>query len=352
MIKGKRKGFLLIATGVVLIIIIAFIIYSFREKYEWEEIDFKNDLSSLLYAEIDTSNERNLVMVVEEFSRGLYIQHFHYIPPHHIVRHREIGRERRIDESEVRRIRELEIAEIIIYDLLTQELEVTIDALSVFRETSLTEEGYQLQRLSFGARNYIEDGEQYLFLPIANTELWSQSFTTLHLNLRTRATTIDREWLRSVHELGQDKSEGGAAFREEMNILRWLVGEIEFFEYMTGQQRGNVGEGGIRVSYTDFPGVVQIQMQALLLPVDNENLYTRFPGLRNFQGREDVRVFLFIKDYPTPEEILALLMEGGREFSFEGLVLSGDLSIDGEEHEIHSFDDFFKWRGIERWRDE
>ena len=46
----------------------------------------------------------------------------------------------------------------------------------------------------------------------------------------------------------------------------------------------------------------------------------------------------------TDEEVMRLLMEDGEEISFEGCVLPADESKDGEEHEIHSFEEFYQWK--------
>ena len=37
-------------------------------------------------------------------------------------------------------------------------------------------------------------------------------------------------------------------------------------------------------------------------------------------------------------------MEEGEEITYEGCVLSGERSIDGEAHKISCMDDYIKWR--------
>ncbi len=100
-------------------------------------------------------------------------------------------------------------------------------------------------------------------------------------------------------------------------------------------------------SYHNFEGVYKIQALAKFLPEQNEALYGMFPELEQYRGEEDCYVCLYIGGYPTAEELLRLFMEDGQEISFEGVVMSGEYSIDGEEHEIHSFEEYEQWRARE-----
>ena len=101
------------------------------------------------------------------------------------------------------------------------------------------------------------------------------------------------------------------------------------------------------MEYHNFEGVYQIEIMAKYLPKQNEALYGMFPELEQYRGEEDCYVCLYIGGYPTAEELLRLFMEDGQEISFEGVVMSGEYSIDGEEHEIHSFEEYEQWRAHE-----
>lgn len=102
------------------------------------------------------------------------------------------------------------------------------------------------------------------------------------------------------------------------------------------------------ISYQNFEGVFEVRGLAEYLPEHNEVLYGMFPGLEQYRGEEDCHICLYIAGNPTAEELLRLFMEDGQEISFEGVVLSGKDSIDGEDHEIRSFEEYEQWYDAER----
>ena len=48
---------------------------------------------------------------------------------------------------------------------------------------------------------------------------------------------------------------------------------------------------------------------------------------------------------------MSLFIEDGSEISFEDVVMVSEASIDGEEHEINSFEEYFRLRDFS-WLDE
>jgi hypothetical protein len=96
-------------------------------------------------------------------------------------------------------------------------------------------------------------------------------------------------------------------------------------------------------------GLVVIALNSNYLPQESQESYSRFPGLRDFIGEEDLNVSVIISNDITNEEILLMFMEDGRDINFEGAVLRSGWSIDGEEHEIHSFEDFDRLMDFGRW---
>jgi len=98
-----------------------------------------------------------------------------------------------------------------------------------------------------------------------------------------------------------------------------------------------------------FPNIVTVVLSPDNLPMESENLYSRFPGLRQYQGQNGLEINLELTGYPTAEEVFELFMEDDHEVVFEGLVISGDYSIDGEEHKITSFEDYFRLRDFSDW---
>lgn len=98
-------------------------------------------------------------------------------------------------------------------------------------------------------------------------------------------------------------------------------------------------------------GYFKIRLETADLPQQNEELYSLFPELKNYIGQEGYYVHLLIGNNPSAEYLLRLLMEDGKEISFEHMEpIPADESIDGQEHEVHSFEEYYQWKDI-YWRD-
>ena len=98
-------------------------------------------------------------------------------------------------------------------------------------------------------------------------------------------------------------------------------------------------------------GCFKMDIEAIDLPHQNEELYSLFPELKNYIGQEGYYIHLVIGNSPSAEYLLRLLMEDGKEISFEHMEpIPADESIDGQEHEVHSFEEYYQWKDI-YWRD-
>lgn len=91
-------------------------------------------------------------------------------------------------------------------------------------------------------------------------------------------------------------------------------------------------------------GYVILHVSAWALPKDNVELYRRFPGLEEYRNNKDKVVTLFFPNYPQIEDIFPLFLEEGQDISFENVILKAEGAIDAQEHEIHSFDEYYQWR--------
>ena len=94
-----------------------------------------------------------------------------------------------------------------------------------------------------------------------------------------------------------------------------------------------------------FPneGIAEVRIATYALPKENKELYSKFPGLKQYQEQEGLVARIFLGSYPSAEEVLKLFLEEGQEISFEGCIMDGKYSIDGLPHEINSFDEFDQW---------
>ena len=84
---------------------------------------------------------------------------------------------------------------------------------------------------------------------------------------------------------------------------------------------------------------------------NNTKLFTMFPELKSLcdeikkndinEGRANMAVDIVLTGNPSEEEIMSIMLPEGREVSFEGVKINDENSVDGKEHDIHSFDE---WR--------
>ena len=59
------------------------------------------------------------------------------------------------------------------------------------------------------------------------------------------------------------------------------------------------------------------------------------------EGRANTGVDIVLTGNPSEEEIMSIILPEGREVSFDGVKINAENSVDGKEHDIHSFDE---WR--------
>ncbi len=226
--------------------------------------------------------------------------------------------------------------ELYAYDIQTREKRVLIDMADY-------EEAYEDMNLTYTEGCWLVDGEPS-YLSIIET--------------CPNETITDEEI--DYDYLSVNVADGSYQILEErprswMDYRTMILSELEGKVFLTN----NLPEGAMPeelrlydykfhiVKYHNFEGVYKIEIMAKFLPEQNEALYGMFPELEQYRGEEYCYVCLYIGGYPTAEELLRLFMEDGQEISFEGVVMSGEYSIDGEEHEIHSFEEYEQWRAHE-----
>jgi len=99
-----------------------------------------------------------------------------------------------------------------------------------------------------------------------------------------------------------------------------------------------------------WKGCCIIGMPITSLPEKNQQLYKMFPDLakiseeaklQEWENEDEIPyIDIYLVDDPTEEEIIRLLIPDEQEINFEGMKISGTNSIDGQEHEIRSFEEY------------
>ena len=357
-IKNKRSFYGFVVLFVVIVVISVIKLWSWRaHEATWEEFYWGRDLDSLIYAVPSEMNENDIVFVIDKELSFPILSQF-YIPAHFVIRPDLVGRARLWGGSfsSVPEDYDWKNINFHVYDIITRERIRTIDLLSlldVLEEDVIEEFGYTQSTLVYELEAR-EDGELYLGFLLSEIESNSldRRYLWLRMNFHTDEVTLEESF--SFERQNWTRAEN-RDFSLQMDVLSlgrmWNVGNYDIF-LINGieiEAWGDVSLPNFTIGGAGFPGTAKISLQAILLPEESQSLYSRFPGLRQFQGREDLEVNVVITGYPTAEEILEMFMEDGREISFEGLRLRYDWSIDGEEHEINSFEDFFRLRDISWW---
>ena len=100
-------------------------------------------------------------------------------------------------------------------------------------------------------------------------------------------------------------------------------------------------EGCRQIHFTDIEDISE----------NNTKLFTMFPELKSLcdeikkndinEGRANMAVDIVLTGNPSEEEIMSIILPEGRELSFDGVKINAENSVDGKEHDIHSFDE---WR--------
>ena len=353
-LRNKKILFYLImlaALAAIIIVVGSKMWIWYTHELTWEEFSWMRDLDSLIYASSSEINENDIAFVIDK-ELSYPISRQAYIPEHYVICADFVGRRRlwRDSESSASKEYDWENVNFHVYDIFTKERVRTIDLLSLLydlEEDLIEEFGYTESTLSYRLEAR-ENGELYIWFRLRErrNDSWTdRRHLWLRMNFHTGEVTVEesflvgRQWWTREEDLN---------FSLQMSVLSlghmWNVGDYDIFSIngIEVEAWGNVSMPNFTIWGGGSLGSTLISLQAKLLPEESQSLYSRFPSLRQFQGQEDLEVNIVITGYPTAEEILEMFMEDGREISFEGLVLSGDLSIDGEYHEINSFEDYFK----------
>ena len=199
----------------------------------------------------------------------------------------------------------------------------SIDIKKIIRETpELNKVDNQIYRIPFKA--IAVDGAFYFGVDIAEWPTPKALKKTLYTNFQNEETMIKprmmEDWLLARSRY------------VDIFSRKFLESNMENCPYVTTMY---YWEDAVKLSFTTDK-----------LPKNNKKLYEKFPDLKEkLEELEEkglrARLEVVLTGEPSYEEIMELLMEEGREPVFEDIKISAEDSVDGEEHEVHSFDD---WR--------
>ena len=358
MMNSNRKRSIIIAVifSVVLIsgVFIVLIVRDNRDTVEWRYFDGETNMDSIVHVETSLLNEEDIVFIVNT-NIDQHIRYRHYLSGHYILGRIFIGRMN--DEDNILEVEQLDH---IIYDLVSGEPVRTVNFLEIMEEFGEISDEFQI--VDPIPSVYGIGTENFYFEWRISENSWDERnsenvvYKYILMNYGTGEISLHDESQRS-----------GLAFTENEGELARQISVFDDFRMGSSLESFYLNNGIIRNEHRDFsisqlvtryfipsvtiPSIVIVTLSPDNLPMESESLYSRFPGLREFQGEDGFEINIVLTGYPTAEEVFELFMEDGHEVVFDGLVMRGGMSIDGEEHEINSFEDYFRLRDFS-WLDE
>ena len=129
-------------------------------------------------------------------------------------------------------------------------------------------------------------------------------------------------------------------FKDSMLLARSRYLDIFSLKFL----QDNMQSAPFITSMYYWQDCVKISFTTDKLPENNTKLYEKFPDLKQkLEGLngQKARLEVVLTGNPSYEDIMELIMEDEREVVFNNITISAEDSVDGLEHEVHSFDD---WR--------
>ena len=104
--------------------------------------------------------------------------------------------------------------------------------------------------------------------------------------------------------------------------------------------------------YDCWEGVVEASADIDKINENHKKLYEKFPDLKEKidklkRDKKDAELVVVLTDSSSYEELAELLKEDGQEDIFKDIVIRTKDSVDGMEHQIHSFDDWRKYYRVD-----
>ena len=337
--ESRKKTLAIVALLCLLVIgVLIALIVRHSNNTDWIYFESERNMDSIVHVEVSLLDENDIVFIVDKdhprptTSRS-------YIPSHYILGTRIKGQE----SEDI--IQEFLHIENIIYDLLSGEEVKVIDLFEIMEEFEEQLYGYEL----IGASPLVEmldSGDIYLIWRFSNREMSNFNIQNIIMNYETGEISFyDSEARRTSF------TESERELRLQRSFFRqyWVESDLDSFYNDNGFINNEFEDFSVLRA---FPETTTILLIPENLPLESESLYSRFPELRDFQGQDGLEINVLLTGNLTAEEIFEMFMEDGHEIVFDGLIMSGYYSIDGEEHEINSFEDYFRLRDFSDWDDE
>ena len=301
-----------------------------RENIKTTVVDDKYD--EILYVETGAINPIDTVIVTKQNTRYAYTK---LVFPGEYIYLADCEYTYDFKEGDILKI---DKAQYEICDLTTGRTLRTIDVKEI---SEMLEPDQIIVHPAAGAAIMDQEGNKYISFNLKNKED-PEDKRRMYVNIETGEAFVRMrsDGIEEIKSLSGKQSSSGTSYNvlvfDEIGLIK-----ANGFESYYSERYGEV-TFGMDVGHWGYD-IVQIDIPKAYLPERNETLYAEFPGLAEYEGSDDEILTFYISGSPTAEEILKMFMEEGEEISFEGCVLPANSSKDGQEHEIHSFEEYEQW---------
>lgn len=219
-----------------------------------------------------------------------------------------------------------------LYDIESGELEKTIDIKEILDKYGKSISNVKQQYYDI----VLIDEEPYIgirvydinHLPREIREVSVTNERILYVNLLTKQC-IEADDIPSELKVNEDRN------------MKFLTGYLYF-----AKQNFFVS------AYDCWEGVVEASADIDKINENHKKLYEKFPDLKEKidklkRDKKNAELVVVLTDISSYEELAELLKEDGQEDIFKDIVIRTKDSVDGMEHQIHSFDDWRKYYRVD-----
>lgn len=330
---SKKRSKIIITIGVCIVVfILSVIIIKVAEYYNefYRRTISKDDMNSFRYMEFN--NENGSICLVEGkhgiLSERIFGDKKIYMTDYDYVSKRIVNG---AWPDEVVKINK---ADVNIYNLKTRELLKTIDLKEIMKKDMPS---YKFESLLWVIER---EGENPLLCLRVMEDTYPNKFAYIDLE------TEEVVGVLSTEEVG-DYGIGIVEKNEFDALANALINEDEIG--ILKENNMQFLEGKLASYIMDY-SYLKICLTKESIPAGDLRLYQEFPGLKDYDLGEDESLYICLDTSKSgPKELIELFLEEGQEISFEGCVLPAELSIDGVEHDINSFEDYYQWRDFSKF---
>lgn len=219
-----------------------------------------------------------------------------------------------------------------LYDIESGELKETIDLKEI-----LDNYGKSIKYLNYQSYDVLLiDEDPYVkilvrdnyHLPKDINDKFPYNERQLYINLLTKQC-IEADDIPSELKVNEDRN------------MKFLTGYLSF-----AKQKFFVSV------YDCWEGVVEASADIDNINNNYKKLYEKFPDLKEKidklkRDKKDAELVIVLTGSSSYEELAELLKEDGQEDIFKDIVIKSGDSVDGMEHQIHSFDDWRKYYRVD-----